>query len=1061
MAITACLLFSGLPYIAAGDDGEAGEGPAGYAAWWDYSWIYRKPLTLDNTLNPKALTDYAVLVNLSVSDLVAAGKLRSDLGDMRFADSDGTTLLKYWVEAGTNVWVKVPSIPASAKKTIYLYYGNPSATLVSEGGKVFEVFDQFDGNGLDTTTWTLTYPGKYTVADRVFSIAADGSRQPGKAIARTASMENFYAIRSRFKITGGYDPDERMGLSIKCGMGDGRGYNYVLRDFTGLDEISFLDDFVQWNSRAGNWQKNTWYVEEIYHDGSLVNGRLNDGAWQTQSWSGRSGYPALYYGSYDGTSAWDWALVRKCQPPEPKGTLGAEEYPFKFLSATVSSQAPNEREEVTVNVTFNNPTSNPISFELALYEGEERADASVLEKRPVTLGPNGDKLVQFTWTAEGGNTVLWVELDGSPLASFPMTVNWWPTLDYIPDQRFVQDQAVTLRFTARDKDGEALSWSEDCPLFNFTRTNATGAEAAFRPTNDDVGAYVVNVSVTDSHGCRAARRFNFTVENLNDPPWLEHIPDLIANEDRPFSYQVTAFDPDRKWGDRLVFSADSFLFEIDPVRGNFSFTPTNAQVGRYFIEITVTDNQSLSASRAFNLTVQNQNDPPAIDPIPPQVATQGKLWQAMATASDPDTSTPQGDRLRFSDDSPLFDINAESGLVSFTPANVHVGVHRCNITVADMAGSSASTPLVLTVLNLNDPPVLEAIPDQTATEEVPFELAARASDPDVLLKLDNLTFSDDSELFDIDPATGAISFTPSNAQVGRHTVKITVKDESGASASRSFTLTVVNVNDPPFGVAITSLSADAKYRENEPIWFNGTGSDEDAGDRLRFTWLDNGVELGTGKSIQAKLAPGEHRITLQVSDGTETVTAEMTIMVSKVTNEQVTVQNDWWLPLVIVVLAAAGAGGVFLVMRRRRREPDSPAEAVESPAVAAAAPSAAGTGAPAAVAGAAAGAAAKDSDGRARARKALNAAEDAMAGALESGADVSEASDDLDLARDFFKAGDYGEAGQYARDAEKALKAAAGDSGGPAALGKLSCPGCGEELNPEWGACPICGHKTR
>ncbi|MEM0242889.1 MAG: DUF2341 domain-containing protein [Candidatus Aenigmatarchaeota archaeon] len=59
--------------------------------------------------------------------------MRSDCGDIRFTDSDGITLLNYWIEPNTcntnntRIWVKVPNIPANSQKIIYLYYGNPNA----------------------------------------------------------------------------------------------------------------------------------------------------------------------------------------------------------------------------------------------------------------------------------------------------------------------------------------------------------------------------------------------------------------------------------------------------------------------------------------------------------------------------------------------------------------------------------------------------------------------------------------------------------------------------------------------------------------------------------------------------------------------------------------------------------------------------------------------------------------------------------------------------------------------------------------------------------------------
>jgi hypothetical protein len=74
--------------------------------------------------------------------------MKNDGGDIRFTDSDGTTLLPYWVEgpinaSNTKIWVKVPQIPANGTKTIYLYYGNPNAQSESSIADTF--IRQIDG----------------------------------------------------------------------------------------------------------------------------------------------------------------------------------------------------------------------------------------------------------------------------------------------------------------------------------------------------------------------------------------------------------------------------------------------------------------------------------------------------------------------------------------------------------------------------------------------------------------------------------------------------------------------------------------------------------------------------------------------------------------------------------------------------------------------------------------------------------------------------------------------------------------------------------------------------
>jgi hypothetical protein len=114
-------------------------------------WLYRKPVTISNSLS--ALSDYQVLATADTTSLISAGKMRSDCGDVRFRDSDGIIDLSYWNEtacnsASTKFWVKVPSIP-SGTKTIYMYYGNSSASSLSNGTATFVFFDDFESGNLN------------------------------------------------------------------------------------------------------------------------------------------------------------------------------------------------------------------------------------------------------------------------------------------------------------------------------------------------------------------------------------------------------------------------------------------------------------------------------------------------------------------------------------------------------------------------------------------------------------------------------------------------------------------------------------------------------------------------------------------------------------------------------------------------------------------------------------------------------------------------------------------------------------------------------------------------
>ncbi|MCK5320007.1 DUF2341 domain-containing protein [Candidatus Parcubacteria bacterium] len=108
--------------------------------WYSPDWEYRKAITIDNTLNASALTDYQVLITLNAGNFDYAhikDGLAGSGDDLRFTDSDKLTEIYYWIEewntgGDSKIWVKVPFIAASSEAIIYLYYGNDNIDLLPE-----------------------------------------------------------------------------------------------------------------------------------------------------------------------------------------------------------------------------------------------------------------------------------------------------------------------------------------------------------------------------------------------------------------------------------------------------------------------------------------------------------------------------------------------------------------------------------------------------------------------------------------------------------------------------------------------------------------------------------------------------------------------------------------------------------------------------------------------------------------------------------------------------------------------------------------------------------------
>ena len=125
------------------------------AGWFDSAWAYRRPVTITNS-SGTTLTDYQVLVTLdSTFDFSHSS---AEGADVRFA-TEADIPLSFWIESwdptGTlaRIWVKIPSIP-NGNTIIYLYYGNPEASSVSNGVTTFDFFDD-DWNSL-ASRWSTT-----------------------------------------------------------------------------------------------------------------------------------------------------------------------------------------------------------------------------------------------------------------------------------------------------------------------------------------------------------------------------------------------------------------------------------------------------------------------------------------------------------------------------------------------------------------------------------------------------------------------------------------------------------------------------------------------------------------------------------------------------------------------------------------------------------------------------------------------------------------------------------------------------------------------------------------
>lgn len=144
-------------------------------SWWNTAYMKRLPITIDNEDQATAHTNMPVLVRLD-SSKIDYSDILSGGADIRFTLADHTTTLSYdiesWNASGESfVWVKIPTVAASADMVIYMYYNNSSASDNQSPANTWSAFtgvwnmDKTGANYYDATNLGKNAAPEGTVAD--------------------------------------------------------------------------------------------------------------------------------------------------------------------------------------------------------------------------------------------------------------------------------------------------------------------------------------------------------------------------------------------------------------------------------------------------------------------------------------------------------------------------------------------------------------------------------------------------------------------------------------------------------------------------------------------------------------------------------------------------------------------------------------------------------------------------------------------------------------------------------------------------------------------------------
>ena len=484
------------------------------------------------------------------------------------------------------------------------------------------------------------------------------------------------------------------------------------------------------------------------------------------------------------------------------------------------------------------------------------------------------------------------------------------------------DQGETLTYQLGGDDAAAFDFDAATRVLSFKATPDYESPAD-QGTNN---VYQVTITAADAE-YSASQDITITVADLNDEaPQFTSASSLVLDYTSVVVgttiYTAQATDADA--GDSVVYTlggADSSAFSFDSSSGELAFTQLPSldspqdDNGDNSYELVITATDSAGNSNDLDLSINVVDDTgsaPTFDQASVSINvdenTASSVYTAQATDSDP------GDTLTYSisgTDSSLFTINPSSGDLSFNSApdfenpsdNGKDNTYELSITATDSMAKQANQSLAITVTNINDNAPQFALSSSTfeVAENTIAVTTIAATDVDG----DDLSFSlistTDSNLFTLDPSSGALSFnqapdfeTPQDSNADNtYDLELNVFDGSHTT-TQSISVTVTNVDEAPsFASANESLSvsenasgsvyqAQASDPEGATLTYSASGTDAEL-----FTINSSSGELSF-KNPPDFETPGDsgadnvYNLTITASDGTNQVNQSLAITVTNV-----------------------------------------------------------------------------------------------------------------------------------------------------------------------------------
>ncbi|MGQ9583357.1 MAG: hypothetical protein ACUVV6_07585, partial [Thermoplasmatota archaeon] len=308
----------------------------------------------------------------------------------------------------------------------------------------------------------------------------------------------------------------------------------------------------------------------------------------------------------------------------------------------------------------------------------------------------------------------------------------------------------------------------------------------------EIGSDRINLTVSDG-SASASAWLEVNVRGVNDRPTISPMPTLTTNEDTNISLDLTTFAWDEEdLPGQLKWRAENVPSELITVevseRNIMTIRPLPEVSGEGMMLLIVRDSGGLEAMVNMTVKVISVNDPPIVDPIPPQRVQVGvpMTLDIKPYVSDVDNS-PSELRVTVS----TIYASTQGFVVTFLyPNDESLDSETVRVTVSDGRATSHRDVLV----QLSFPPSFQEMLGEISLEtgrEVVIDLTMYASDrEDGPLGLSYSVSGVDRTLLEVSVDASGVMKIRSLGKTGRTELKVQATDSDGNTASTNLTVVI-------------------------------------------------------------------------------------------------------------------------------------------------------------------------------------------------------------------------------------------------------------------------------